>query len=178
MKNWNRNILLRNFLVALFLSIGIVNFTSCGDDDELTCAEEISFGFSNSGIQSSRTLPIDEPFGDGQKAFYQIDESPTLNGDSVLVIIVLRARSESEIISVNLELAIENENSCIPLGEYRGNTTNAREGIVFMEYSNVEGLHIPRAVNPDTVIEITECDFENRTISGIFSGTLFLGGLF
>jgi len=166
-----------NTIKLLLLSLSICLFISCGGDEEEepmssdSCPEEVSFNVD--GINT--TLPIIALSLEPAAVFTLKDPSP-FDPQGVSRAFFLRlqgvnSQSVIEVFDVTLEIGVEDENSCIEPGVYVAGALNG-EGLLSFNYVNGLTNIFVGLGEGEGRLEITECDFDNGTISGNFSATL------
>ena len=167
-----------NSFKLLFLAVlSIFLFISCGGDDEDepmssdSCPEEVSFNLD--GV--NRSLPILALSQEPAASFILKDPSP-FDPQGVSRAFFLRlqsvvSQSEIEVFDIGLEIGVDDENSCIEPGVYEIGSLN---GVAVLTFLYINGLtNFSGGFGTGTGrLEITECDFDNGTISGNFSATL------
>lgn len=170
MKNWNKTSSTYKLTLGLSILFGLLLFTSCGDDETIECGEEINFS-QNSTMMS---FTLDEQGDNGARARFSLNQPNFNNGNSLSRTLTLIGRSGDDSILLSLEINVDDEFSCIPEGVYRANTSDTKDGLVNINFLNGAGAFIHGLDQSDANIEITNCNLAEGTVSGNFSGVLFL----
>jgi len=166
------------FSISLLL-LSLILLSNCNKDDddnvedvvntvESICAEEFTYKLNAQGLQDTFNTSLEI---DNSMAEFELKELPIPKDDNLYRVLTLRSTSDSINFHFDLEVRVEDENSCIPLRTYNTFASTTSEGILDFEYSRIfSDVFINYSPIPQIAgtLEVTECDFESGTISGKF----------
>jgi len=161
---------MKSIKLLILLILSLLHF-SCNDDDNsemnIECAQEVTFVEDG----TTTTMEVSGVNGTNDAIFALKDPSP-FDPNGVARVFNLRLLEGTTFFDIGIELGVDDATSCIPLGVYTANGTNPNNALVSITYTKFPTFFIAGLGEGQGTVEITKCDFENKLISGKFSGTL------
>jgi len=131
--------------------------------DSDSCGTNISFLENGESV----SLPIGG-LGQGTNAIYELKDPSPFNSNGISRLLAIRGQEGLIGFDISIELDVDNEDDCIPLGVYELNNTDS-DGLLLFSYAKGLNFRFASEFDGSGWLEITKCDFENRQISGKFS---------